>query len=332
MTNSIEPPIRWGILGTGNIAAAFTDDLRNLKDAEVVAVGSRRQASAEAFASRFDIPRRHGTYHDLVADPEVDVIYVSTPQSFHYENALLAIRAGKNVLVEKPFTLNAAQARALVAAARDKRVFLMEAMWTRFLPHVVDICDILGSSLLGDVRTLTADHGQWFAKDPGFRLFSPLLGGGALLDLGVYPISFSSMVFGKPRAVTAVSDPTSTGVDAQTSVILQHERGRHAVLTTSLEALSANRATIVGTEARLEIDSMFYMPTSFTVVSRDGRANRHEHVLVGNGLHYEAAEVGRCLRGGLLESPVMSLGETIEIVETIDEVRRQIGLVFPQEE
>ncbi len=326
-----ERAIRWGILGTGNIAAAFAGDLRHLNDAEVVAVGSRRQANADAFADRFDIPHRHKTYQLLVSDSDVDVIYISTPQPFHHENAMLAIRAGKHALVEKPFTLNAPQARGLVTAAREESVFLMEAMWTRFLPHVVDIRNILNSGLLGDVRTVTADHGQWFARDPEFRLFSPTLGGGALLDLGIYPISFSSMVLGKPSAITAVSDPTFTGVDGQTSVILQHEGGRHAILTSSLEALSANRATIVGTEARVEVDSMFYTPTSFTVVYRDDRVDRHEHIRVGNGLHYEAAAVGRCLRGGLVESPIMSLAESIELMETMDEVRHQIGLVFPQE-
>jgi predicted dehydrogenase len=327
----VDRPIRWGILGTGGIASAFAADLSHVGDAQAVAVGSRTLSTAEAFAERFDITRSHGSYDDLVQDPDVDVVYVSTPHPMHYDCAMLAIRAGKHVLVEKPFTLNAIEARGLVEAASAQGVFCMEAMWTRFLPHIIEIRQILASGVLGDVRTVTADHGQWFVQDAKFRLFAPELGGGALLDLGVYPISFASMVLGRPDRITAVGDPTFTGVDGQTSMILQVDGGRHAVLTTTLGAKTANRATIVGVDARIEVDSVFYSPSSFSVITRDGAEKRHEHARVGHGLHYQAAEVGRCLRAGLLESPHMPLDETVQIMETMDEVRRQIDLVYPHE-
>ena len=199
-TRADDSPIRWGILGTGKIASRFANDLRQLGDAEVVAVGSRSQSGAEAFAERFGIAQRHGSYAELADDPEVDVVYVATPHPAHYEDAMLAIRAGKSVLVEKPFTLNAAQARDLVAAARASGVFLMEAMWTRLLPTVVEIRELLSAGVLGDVRTVTADLGIRFPKDPESRIFAANLGGGALLDLGVYPVSFASMVLGTPTA------------------------------------------------------------------------------------------------------------------------------------
>ena len=195
--------LRWGILGTGLIAGAFAADLVHTDSGEIAAVGSRRQARADAFGDRYGVPRRHASYEALVADPDVDVIYVATPHSFHHENALLALEAGKHVLVEKAFTMNAAQAVELVAVARERGLFLMEAMWTRFLPHVVEIRRLLAEGALGRVVTVMADHGQWFAFDPTSRLFAPELGGGALLDLGVYPVSFASMVLGEPTRIEA---------------------------------------------------------------------------------------------------------------------------------
>jgi predicted dehydrogenase len=321
-------PIRWGVIGAGGIATAFCDDLQLLPDHEVVAVGARSAGTSDAFASRFGIARTHSSYAELAADPLVDAVYVATPHPMHHDAAMLAIEAGKAVLVEKPFTMDAAQARSLVEAARARGTFLMEAMWTRFLPHMVAVCDVLASGRLGDLVLVTAEHGQWFAEDPDFRLFAPGLGGGALLDLGIYPVSFASMVLGTPTRVTAVSDPAFTGVDAQTSVILRDDAGRHAVLTTTLSAATPNGAAISGTSARLEIEPTFYRPTSFRIVDRDGAVEQVEVPHVGNGLRHQAAEVGRCLREGLTESPVLGLDETISIMETMDEIRRQIGLDY----
>jgi predicted dehydrogenase len=247
----------------------------------------------------------------------------------HHDAAMLAIEAGKAVLVEKPFTMDAAEARSLVAAARARGTFLMEAMWTRFLPHVAAIREVLASGRLGEIVLVTAEHGQWFEQDPEFRLFAPELGGGALLDLGIYPVSFASMVLGRPDHVTAVSDPAFTGVDAQTSMVLRYAGGAHAVLTTTLRSYTTNGAAINGTDGRIEIDATFYAPTSFTVVTRDGGRERVEIPTEGNGLRFEAAEVGRCLREGLAESPYLPLDETVAILDTMDEIRRQIGLTYP---
>lgn len=325
-----EGPVRWGLMATGGIAHTFAADLAAyVPDARLVAVGSRAQVTADAFAEEFGIPNRHGSYAALAADPEVDAIYISPPHPMHFDAALLAIQGGKAVLLEKPFTMDLSSSTALVEAARAAGVLLVEAMWTRFLPTMHRVREVLAAGTLGEIVYLTAEHGQWFAHDPEFRLFAPPLGGGALLDLGIYPVSFAHMVLGVPSDITAVSTPTFTGVDATTSMVLRYPSGAHAVLTTSLAAASNNPAVIYGTDARLEIDGWFYTPTSFRVVARDGAVlESYTPPPGGRGMEHEAIEVGRCLRAGLTESPVLPLDETLEIMATMDEIRHQIGLDY----
>jgi predicted dehydrogenase len=313
-------PLGWGLIGTGGIAHAFAADLRFTDSGRAVAVGSRHMDSANRFADEFDIPNRHASYEALVADPDVDVVYVATPHPMHHANALLALRAGKPVLVEKAFTMNATEAQELVAVARAEGLFLMEAMWTRFLPHIAEIRRLLAEGALGNIVTVTADHGQWFAQDAEFRLFAPELGGGALLDLGVYPVSFASMVLGTPDRIVTLIDPAFTGVDGQTSMLFGYASGAQAVLTCTLSAKSPTRAAIVGTDARIEIDGEFYAPTSFTLISRTGERTDFEAPPEGRGLWHQADEVARCLHEGLLESPLMPLDESISIMQTMDAV------------
>jgi predicted dehydrogenase len=316
-------PLRWGILGTGGIAHTFAEDLRLTDSGVVAAVGSRRQDTADRFAEEFDVPARHAGYESLVADPTVDVIYVATPHPSHRENAILALRAGKPVLVEKPFAMNADEAAEIVAVAREEKLFAMEAMWTRFLPHVAQIREWLAAGALGEIVTVTADHGQWFAEDPEFRLFAPALGGGALLDLGIYPVSFASMILGAPDRIASIVDPAFTGVDAQTSMLFGYEGGAQAVLTCTLRAKSPTRAAIVGTEARVEIEGDFYAPATVTLVPRDGEPTRVESTHEGRGLRHQADEVARRLAAGDLESPLMPLDESIVIMRTMDAVQAQ---------
>ena len=316
-------PLGWGLIGTGGIAETFAADLMFTDSGRAAAVGSRHIDSANRFADEFGIPNRHASYEALVADPDVDVVYVATPHPMHHANALLALRAGKPVLVEKAFTMNAAEAQELVAVARAKGLFLMEAMWTRFLPHIDEIRRLLAEGALGDIVTVTADHGQWFAKDPDFRLFAPELGGGALLDLGVYPISFASMVLGKPDRIVSLIDPAFTGVDGQTSMLFGYASGAQAVLTCTSSAKSPTRGAIVGTDARIEIDGDFYAPTSFTLISRRGEQTYFDSQHEGHGLWYEAEAVARCLREGLPESPLMPLDESVSIMQTMDAVLAQ---------
>jgi predicted dehydrogenase len=321
-------PIRWGILATGGIAHTFATDLGLLSGAEaaeIVAVGSRTKSAAEAFGAEFGIPNRHGSYQDLVDDPEVDVVYVATPHPAHHAATLMCIEAGKAVLCEKPFTMNAAEAEEVIAAARARGTFVMEAMWPRFHPHMTRVREILAEGTLGEIVSVTAEHGHWFPRDPEHRLFNRALGGSALLDLGIYGISFASMVLGPPARMTVVSDPAFTGVDAQTTVVFQYEGGQQAIATGNTYARTPKVAAINGTEARIEIAGPFLRPTTFRVIHRDGAIlETFDEWHEGMGLRHEAAEVARCLREGLQESPIMPLDETLSIMKTVDAIRSRI--------
>jgi predicted dehydrogenase len=313
-------PIRWGVIGTGGIARTFTRDLSFIEEGDVVAVGSRSLESASAFADEFDVERRYGSYEALVNDDDVDVVYVATPHPQHYANTMLALKAGKPVLVEKAFTMSSQEARDLVREARERNLFLMEAMWTRFLPHVRALREIVASGRLGRLVSFEADHGKWFVQDENFRLFAPELGGGALLDLGVYPVSFASMLLGTPSRIAAIVDPTFTGVDGQASMVFGYDGGAHAVLTCTSLARTATRACLSGTDARIEIAGDFYAPTSFVVIDREGARESFEFDTQGRGLHYEAQEVARCIGDGRIESELMPLDESVSIMETMEQV------------
>lgn len=321
--------LNWGILATGGIAHAFA---RDLTDAgfRIAAVGSRRADAAVAFAEEFGIPTAHGSYEELVADPGVDVIYVATPHPMHVRDAVLAIDAGKHVLIEKPVALNAAEAQLIADRAADEGVIAMEAMWTRYLPHMVRIREILAAGTLGEVRTVLADHTQNLPTNPEHRLQNPDLGGGALLDLGIYPVSFAVDVLGLPAGIRAHASMTPTGVDRQTAMIFDYEDGRQAVLHTALDTAGPNRAAIIGTEGAIEIDRTFYVPTPFTHYDRDWNVVEHfEQPVATRGMHFQAAELEARVAGDAPSS--LPFTESIAIMGLLDEVRRQIGLVYPSE-
>ncbi|MCA5892180.1 Gfo/Idh/MocA family oxidoreductase [Isoptericola sp. NEAU-Y5] len=325
------PPVRWGILGAGWIAESFTDGMHEHTASRVVAVGSRDVAKAQYFAdAHAPGARAHGSYADLVADDEVDVVYVATPHSHHLEHALLAIRAGKHVLVEKAFTRNEAEAREVLAAAAEAGVFVMEAMWTRFLPHVAALRGVIARGEIGEVVNVSADHGQLFAYDPAHRLYAPELAGGALLDLGVYPLSFAYDLLGLPESVTAVGSLTESGVDGQISIVLGYAGGAQATLSTTLWSRTATTAVISGTKGRIEVDGAFYGPTSFRVVRNDGERWTYDGFR-GEGKQYEAAEVARQVAAGRTESPRQTWQDTLEVMGLLDEVRRQVGVAYPGE-
>jgi predicted dehydrogenase len=331
--SAVADRIRWGIAGTGGIATRFAEDLRLLPDAEVVAVGSRSQAAADTFADVFGIPHRHVGYEALAADPEVDAIYVAGPHSAHREAALAAIAGGKAVLVEKAFSVNAAEAREMIDAARAREVFLMEAMWVRWLPHFAHVRNLLTEGKIGQVRQVIADRGETLSTDPLHRLNNPLLAGGALLDLGIYPASFASMAVDgrEPETVQAVARMTETGVDAQTSMIFAYADGVHAAITTALDARGANTAVIIGTEGRIVLREPWARMCPVELILNDGTTHTTLLPHTGFGLRHQASEVGRCLRAGELESPVITLDETLAIMRTLDRVRERIGLAYPGE-
>jgi predicted dehydrogenase len=323
--------LRWGILGTGGIAHLFTSDLK-LEGFDVRAVGSRSQDSADAFASSHGIGRAYSSYEQLVADDEVDVIYVSTPHPFHAENATLALEAGKHVLVEKPFTINASEAQSVVDLAASRKLVVLEAMWTRWLPHMVRIRELIASGVLGDVRTVLADHDQKLSSDPAHRMQAPSLGGGALLDLGIYPVSFAWDVFGAPTSVQALSSPTATGVDRQTAILLGYGDGQQAVLHTALDTRGPNKAAVIGTEARIEIDPVWYTPTSFTVYDPSETViERYESSVQGRGMQFQASALEAIVLSGEGSGRELSPEQSVGIMGTLDEIRRQIGLRYPSE-
>jgi predicted dehydrogenase len=326
------PTLRWGILAPGGIAGSFVTALAAHTRQRVVAVGSRSAERAAAFAARHGIERAHGSYAELAADPGVDVVYVASPHSGHREHALAAIAAGKHVLVEKSFTRNASEAAEVIEAARSAGVLAMEAMWARYLPQTDVIRQLLADGVLGQIATVLADHGQYFDLDPAHRLFNPDLAGGAMLDLGIYPVSFASFALGTPDSVTAIGSLTETGVDAQVSILLTVGAAQ-ATLNTSLLAKTPTTASISGTAARVELSGPFYAPGVLTLTALDGTrlVRDPDPISGGGGLSYEAAELARCVTAGMTESPLLPLHETISVMRTLDEVRRQVGVVLPGE-
>ncbi|MEP6843582.1 MAG: Gfo/Idh/MocA family oxidoreductase [Pseudolysinimonas sp.] len=324
--------LRWGILGTGGISALMTSDLL-LTGHTVTAVGSRTQQAADSFAASHGIATAHPSYEALVADPQVDAIYVGTPHPFHAANATLALEAGKHVLVEKPFTINAAEAQAVVDLAASKKLVVLEAMWTRWLPHMVRIRELLAAGALGELRSLIVDHDQKITTNVEHRIQNPDLGGGALLDLGIYPVSFAWDVFGEPSSVYALSSPTPvTGVDQNDAIVLGYPSGTKAIMNTVLDAAGPNTAVLVGTEARIEIEPVWYNPTSFSLIGPDGTViERFEQKVPGRGMQFQADELERLVAAGEIVSSVLPLSETVAIMGTLDEIRRQIGLKYPGE-
>lgn len=326
-------PIRWGIVGTGQIAHHFARGLSVVNDAELLAVGSRSLDTADAFGDEFGIERRYGSYDELAADPDIDVVYVSTPHPDHKASTILLLNAGKHVLCEKPFAINAGEAREMVAVARERGLFLMEAMWTRFRPTMVKVRELIAAGELGEIRFLSANIGWKSNFDPEFRLFNPDLGGGALLDGGVYPVSFSSMVLGTPSAIASVATLGETNVDEQEAISLAFPSGAVAALGVTIQASPISIGLILGTRGRIEIHHDWHRPEGLTFSPYGGEAQTFDYPQTeGNGYQYEAIEVGRCLREGLVESPVMTLDESISIMETMDTLRAQWGVRYPMEQ
>jgi predicted dehydrogenase len=331
MSTQMSTEFRWGILASGGIAQAFARDLSYFNHHIVAAVGSRSQESADSFAAEFPGCTAYSSYEALVADPTLDAIYVASPHPYHVSNTVLALNAGKPVLCEKPLTINAAEARQMKAAADANGVALMEAMWARFLPHMHKVREILASGILGDIWAVEADHGQRLSDYANPRHWEPSLGGGALLDLGIYPISFAHMVLGVPDKITSSATFTDKGVDASSTVIFDYKNGAQAILTSNMMVSTPCRATICGTLGKIEIDRTFYNPTSMRVIMHDGTTTEYPNDYKGHGLRDQALEFERVVRSGAKSSAILTPDESILIMESLDEVRKQIGLIYPSE-
>lgn len=323
--------VGWGILATGGIAKLFTRDLV-AHGHHVAAVGSRSAESARAFAAEFGIPAAHASYEELVSDPNVDVVYVATPHNLHAANAIAALRNGKHVLVEKAFTLNAAQARDVVAVARRQNLLVVEAMWTRFLPHMQFVRHATRSGCIGDVKYLHADHTQRLSMDPEHRLNNPNLAGGALLDLGVYPVSLAHDILGVPTDIAASAVMRDTGVDGGVATIFRHGDSAVSTSYSTSEVRGANMAVVAGTEGRIEIGPNWLTPSPVTVLDAGNAiVETFEQPLSGRGMQYQAAEVERLLATGETFSPIITPDDSVAVMATLDEIRSIIGVRYPDE-
>ena len=321
---------RWGILGLGSIANQFAEDLKVTPDAVLHAVGSRSAEKARAFGDKHDAPVRHASYADLANDPDVDIIYIATPHPMHAQDMELCIQAGKPVVCEKPFTVNAAEASRVINLAREKRVFLMEGMWSRFFPLMAVLRDKVADGAIGEPRLLQADFGFRAGFNAEGRLFKPELGGGALLDVGCYVISLAYMLLGEAVAATGVATMGETGVDEQCAISLRHRGGELSVLSTAVRTNTGHDAILYGTEGSVRIRSPWWHPESMTIT----RGESTDEILCpyrGNGFNYEASEAMRCLASGLTESNIMPHDESLAIIKTMDSLRAQWGLKYPSE-
>jgi len=323
--------IRWGILGCGRIARKFVSDLLLIEDAELVAVASRDKNTAALFAKDFPCKYVFGSYEELVKNDDVDVIYIATPHSHHYEHTLLCLHHNKAVLCEKAFAINSRQAKEMIALAREKNIFLMEALWTKFLPHYKKLQELLQQKSLGEIKSMLVNFGFKPPNPPSQRLFDPLLGGGTLLDIGIYNVFMTLAVLGKPDSIEATMVPSSTGVDEQLSVLFKYKSGAMAQMFSSFLTNLPTQAEINGTEACITLTTRFYEPSAIIQMYKQVSGERqiiHVDKEPGFGYHYEARHVNECLKKGLTESPVMKHADTLLLMEVMDEIRKIAGIKY----
>jgi predicted dehydrogenase len=321
--------VGWGIIGTGRIAEKFAHDLKLAPHADLVAVGSRSQDRAEAFGRKCNIPHRHGRYLDLFHDPEVDIVYVATPHPGHAPWTIQALRTGKAVLCEKPFAVNSRQAKDMITEARGRSTFLMEGMWTRLLPAMLHVRSLIEEGRIGKVCSVQADFGFAAEFDPDSRLFALELGGGALLDVGVYPVSLCQSILGMPDSVHAWAKIGSTGVDEHCSAILGYRDGQAGILQAAVSHRTSQEAWICGTLGKIKIHGPWWRAKAVSVWSEgEDDEDIQEFPYEGNGFQFEAVEAMRCLHEGLLESPVMPWSDSLQVMEIMDRIREPWGLRY----
>ena len=324
--------IRWGIIGTGNIAAKFAQDLALLPEAELSAVASRSKDKAKAFSEKFGFQHAYPSYEALVADPEIDVVYIATPHTLHMANTLLCVNAGKAVLCEKPLSVNARQASKMIEAARSAGVFLMEAMWLRFFPLINKLRQLLADQVIGPIEMFSADFGFKCDPDPKSRALNPDLAGGALLDVGVYPISLASMVFAQqPEKISSIAHFGPTAVDERSAMIFGYPNGALATLSCAVTTETPCHALIIGSKGKIKIHPRCWHPKAATISIKGKPDQLIKIPYQGNGLNYQATEVMQCLRAKKLQSDIMPLNESLQIMQTMDKLRAQWNLKYPAE-
>ena len=323
--------IIWGIMGTGRIAGSFAVALNYLEDAELYGIGSRSEERADAFSHEYSVPKSFHDYESLVNNPDIDVVYIATPHSLHKENCLMCLEHGKAVLCEKPFTINAAEAAAVINFARERRLFLMEAMWSRFVPAAIKLKELIEDKIIGDIQYLFAGGAFIPEFDPDHYLFKKELGGGVLLDGGIYPVSLASWLLGYPDRIQSAGRLNSSGIDDHDALLLEYDCGAIAGLHVSMRTQSPPDITVLGSKGKIYVHPAMFCPSKITLSLFDAEETEIALPFASNGYQYEAMEVNRCLREGKTESKVMPLDETLAIMRMMDEIRGQFGLRYPME-
>ena len=323
--------IKWGILGTGRIARSFAVALNYLEDVELYGIASRSGEKAEAFSREFSVSKRYSSYESLVAARDIDVVYIATPHSLHKENSLMCLEHGKAVLCEKPFTINAAEAATVIDFARQRQLFLMEAMWTRFIPAAIKLKELIEDNVIGDIQYLFAGGAILPSFEPDFYVFRKELGGGVLLDAGVYLVSLASWLLGFPDRIQSAAGLSRRGVDDHDALLLEYDGGAIASLYVSMRTRSRPDITVLGSKGKIYVHPPLFCPSKITLTLFDAEETEITLPIESNGYQYEVMEVNRCLQEGKTESDVMPLDETLAIMRIMDEIREQIGLKYPME-
>lgn len=324
--------IRWGIIGPGNIARKFAEDLRLVEGAVLQGVASRDAGKARKFAETYGAVTSYGSYEALVKDLAVDIIYVATPHVFHYHHAMLCLQNGKAVLVEKPFGMNAHEVEGMLAEAKARGLFIMEAFWTRFIPGIIRMQEIIESGAIGEIKFIRADFGFLGDTDPLKRVYNKLLGGGSLLDIGIYPVYLALLLLGVPERIQATALLSDTGVDSLCAMLFEYAGGQRAILESNVLAFTSTEALIVGSKGSVKLDRSFHHTEKITLNMNDQPPEMMEEKYTGNGYYHEIVEACECLRQGMTESPKMSHAMSLDLIRTLDRVRQKIGLVYAQDD
>jgi predicted dehydrogenase len=324
------PKIKWGILAPGHISRGFVAGLKATENAELYAVAGRSSDKADSFAREFGFAKSYGSFEELAEDPLVDVIYIATPHHLHFSNSLMCLEKGKPVLCEKPFTINSKQLTQLVRTAREKKIFLMEAMWTRFLPGIKKTLEMIENGAIGNIKVINADFGFKAIYNPESRLFNPHMGGGSLLDIGIYPLALSLFILGYPSDIQAVAIKAPTGVDESVGISLKYESGAIASLHCTFSTHTTTDANIYGDKGKIQIRNQWFRPTDVILMPHDKEAVEFRFPPKANGYEYEAEEVMRCLDSGLKESPEFNLDHSLQLMRIMDEIRKICNIAYPE--
>ena len=321
--------IKWGILGTGGIAKKFAEALKAVENSELYAVGSRSRESAESFAREFNVTKVYSSYEDAANDPDVDVIYIGTPHNLHCENTLMSLEKGKHVLCEKPLGINGIEVRKMISKAKVKNLFLMEALWSRFLPNIIKAKELIDSGEIGKVKLLSSYFSIKSSYGPEHRQFNKVLGGGSLLDIGIYNVFLSLFLLGKPKEFIAIAGIGNTDVDNSCSFTFQYDQDTLAVMYSSFVAQAQSIAEIHGETGKILLPEMFFCPNNVKIIRPDGEEKIIPFEFKSNGYNFEAEEVVKCIQSGKIQSELMSWNDSLDLIDMLDSIRKKCGIVYP---